>query len=88
VHRLDDLLGVATIPHGSAGHRNTTLQCRIADKAVGPQVLKQLLATDDLVAVLHQIRQYREHLAVEPHRHPGVAQFIELSVEHRIPEDI
>jgi hypothetical protein len=64
-HGLNDLLGPATIPRRPAGYGNTPLQGRIADKAVGPQPLEQLLSRHYSVTVLHQIRQHGKHLAVE-----------------------
>jgi hypothetical protein len=76
VHRLDEVLAPATIPHGSAGHRNTALQRRLTDKALGPQLLEQFLPPHHLVMVLHQIRQHCEHLPIEPHHLSGSAQFV------------
>jgi hypothetical protein len=65
VHRLDEALALATIPHRPPRNGNTALQRRLADKALRPQLLEQFLPPHHPVTVLHQIRQHCEHLMIE-----------------------
>jgi hypothetical protein len=80
VYRLDDVLGAATIAHGLAGYGNTALQGCLADKALWPQLLEQLLPLHHLVMVLDQVRQHREYLPVDLDHALGSAQLVALHI--------
>jgi hypothetical protein len=65
MHRLDETLIAPTVPERPARHGDTALQSGIADKALWPQVLEQLLARYHLLRVGQEIGQHLKDLAVE-----------------------
>jgi hypothetical protein len=82
------MLSATTIAHGPPRHRNTALQGRLADKALWPELLEQFLPWDHAVMVLHQIRQHREHLLIEPDHLCGSAQLVALHIQRIGPKDV
>ena len=65
VDRADDRLPVAVVVDGLANRLDAGGECRLADEAITPDLVEQLLLADDGAAALHQVREDVEGLRLE-----------------------
>jgi hypothetical protein len=67
VRRLDDPLPRTVVTDGAARRLDARRHGRLADEAVAPHVVEQLVLRDDPVAVLDEIGEDAEHLWLDRH---------------------
>jgi hypothetical protein len=85
---LDEPLAAPTIPNRLAHGLDRTLERRIADELLRPDLLTQLLLGDDPVGMRQQIGQDLERFAPQPADASGAGQLIALCVEGPLAEDV
>ena len=88
VDGLDDALLGAVVADGAAGRLDATRERRLADEAVAPDVVEQLVLADDAVAVLDEVGEDAEDLRLDRHGRAGVAQLEQTRVEVKCSEGV
>ena len=88
VQRLDDSLLLPVVADGSPGRLDAGRERRLADEAVAPDVVEQLVLGDDAVAVLDQVGEHAEHLRLDRHRRAGATQLEQVGVEVESSEGV
>jgi hypothetical protein len=73
VNGLDELLSAPAVPNGLAYGFHRTLECRIADELLWPDLLTQLLLGHNPIAMRQQVSQDLERFAPQPSDVSGVA---------------
>jgi hypothetical protein len=85
---LDESLLAPTVPNDPAYGFDRTLQRRIADELLGPDLLAQLLLGDDPVGMRHQVGEHLEHFAPQARDLPSAAEHRALCVEGTFSKDV
>ena len=89
MHRADDRLAAAVVADGLAHRLDPGGQRRLADEAVAPDLVEQLLLAHDLAAPLHEVAQEVEDLRLDPNLVAVAAQHDagEVQLAVREPKD-
>jgi hypothetical protein len=88
IDRLQEPLGPPAVPNGLAHGFDRTLQRRLADELLGPELLAQLLFGDDPVTLRQQVSQSLEYFAPQPVDAPGAGELSALRIEGTRVEDV
>jgi hypothetical protein len=88
VYGLDDALFAATVAQSAPHGPEPLCEGVFADALMGPELFQEFIFGDDAVAVLHEVDEHVEALALERTRGVAVAEFIALRIELVIAKDI
>ena len=86
MHGTDHHLTVAVVADGAARRLDPTGERRLADEAVTPHLVEQLLLGHHPVPVGDQVGEHIEHLRFDLHDRTRVAQFERVAVEFAVTE--
>jgi hypothetical protein len=88
MHRLDDALLAATVTQGAPHGPEPLRQSVFTDALMGPELFQEFIFGDDAIAVLHEVDEYIEALALEGAGDVTVTEFVTLRIELVIAKDI
>jgi hypothetical protein len=88
MHCLDQPLHTAAIAKGLTSDPNTVDQGIVADKLVGPQLLKQLVLCHGAATLSHKVGQQGKGLWFDLERFASVAELISICVKFILSKDI
>ena len=86
VGRRDDGLARPVVADGAAGGLDPTRQRGLADEAVTPNRVEQLLLADDPFGMGGQVDQHVEDLGLDRHEHAGAVQLVAVEIELAVAE--
>ncbi len=86
VGRRDDGLARPVVADGAAGGLDPTRQRGLADEAVTPDRVEQLLLADDPFGMGGQVDQHVEDLGLDRHEHAGAVQLVAVEIELAVAE--
>ena len=87
-HRAHDALGCAVVADGLTERLDPAGQGGVADEAVTPHRVEELLLGDHPMSLLDQQDQHVEHLRLDRAHLPVAAQLVALWLELAVPEDV
>jgi hypothetical protein len=81
VHRLDQALFSATIAQSTPHRPDPLREGALTDTPVGPELFHKFVFGDDAIAMLHEVDEHVEALALKGAEGAAVAEFVTLRIE-------
>jgi hypothetical protein len=88
VHGLDVALLAATVTQGAPHGSKPLCEGILTDALMGPELIHKFVFGGDAIAMLHEVDEHVEALALEGTGGVAVAEFIALRIELVIAESI
>ena len=81
MHRLDQALFAATVAQSTSCRSEPLREGALTDTLVGPELFHELAFSDDAIAMLHEVDEHVEALALKGAEGAAVAEFVTLRIE-------
>jgi hypothetical protein len=88
MHRLNEALLAAAVAQGAPHRPEPLREGALTDTLVGPEVFEEFVFGDDALAMLHEVDEDIETLALKGAEGVAVTEFIALRIELVIAKDI
>jgi hypothetical protein len=81
MHRLDEALCAATVAQSTPHRPEPLREGALTDTLVGPELVQEFVFGDDALAMLHEVDEHVEALALQGAEDAAVAEFVTLRIE-------
>jgi hypothetical protein len=81
MHRLDQALFAATVAQSTSRRPEPLREGALTDTLVGPELFQELVFGDNAIAMLHEVDEHVEALALKGAEGTAVAEFVTLRIE-------
>ena len=81
MHRLDQALCAATVAQSTPRRPEPLREGALTDTLVGPELFHEFVFSDDAIAMLHEVDEHVEALALKGAEGAAVAEFVTLRIE-------
>jgi hypothetical protein len=81
MHRLDQTLCAATVAQSTPRRPESLREGALTDTLVGPELFHEFVFGDDAIAMLHEVDEHVEALALKGAEGAAVAEFVTLRIE-------
>ena len=88
MHRLDQALFAATVAQSTPRRPEPLREGALTDTLVGPELFHEFVFGDDAIAMLHEVDEHVEALALKGAEGAAVAEFVTLRIELVIAKGI
>jgi hypothetical protein len=88
MHRLNPALLTTAVAQGAPHGLEPLGEGTLTDALVGPELCQEFVFGDDTIAMLHEVDEHVEALALECTEGAAVAELIALRIEFVIAKDI
>jgi hypothetical protein len=81
MYRLDQALCAATVAQSTPHRPEPLCEGALTDTLVGPELFHEFVFGDDAIAMLHEVDEHVEALALKGAKGAAVAEFVTLCIE-------